>query len=197
MDHEAPLSPTYPDQKRQEPGVLLFKAVEHFMSWIITQNRKLDDCRSILRGLELILRICEVSQKNGRMINALEEKNALGVLYNLTTGLESGEETWSDILPAIELMIFHLENTNPKSLAIAQTVQLIFDFHDKTDASEELSKLVKEVVDVVTSHMTPTLPRETAEKITQLVKNHLQKEKWQAQDLIDLENQLEDQFKAA
>ena len=196
-DYQAPTSPTYPGQVKGQPGELLFNACQHFMSWIIAQDRRPDEHRWILRNLEHILRICEVSQQNGRIVNALEEKNAMGVLTNLTQGLENGDETWADILPATELMIFHLENTNPKSAAIGQTALLKFAYHDKSDASDELSLLVKKVIDTVTSHITQRIDRETAERVNQLVAEYLNREKWDAAALEDLEKKIEDQFKAA
>ncbi len=196
-DYQAPTSPTYPGQDRKQPGELLFNASQHFMSWIIAQDRRPEEHRGVLRNLEHILRICEVSNQNGRIINALEEKNAMGVLTNLTQGLENGDETWADILPATELMIFHLENTNPKSAAIGQMALLKFAYHDKSDASEELSLLVKKVIDTVTSHITGRIDRETAEKVNHLVADYLHREKWDSTSLQELETKLEDYFKAA
>ena len=196
-DYQAPASPTYPGNERGQPGELLFAASQHFMSWVISQDRKPTEHRGILRNLEHILRICEVSFQNGRIINSMEEKNALGVLRHLTTGLENGDETWADIFPATELMIYHLEARNPKAEAVGQMVLLKFAYHDKSNASEELSILVRKVIDTVTSHITPTIDLELIKKTNHLVRDYLQGEKWNAKELEALEKELKAFFEAA
>ena len=118
-----------------------------------------EDYREVVRNLEAVLRICDVSNRGGRFITGLEEKHAMGILQTLTEGLENGNEHMEDILPATELMLIQL-TANPKSRLVQQCSELKNHFFDSPDQTEELSKQVVETIDWITSHITPELSRE-------------------------------------
>ena len=138
--------------------------------------------RDVVRNLEAILRICDVSNRGGRFITGLEEKHAMGILHTLTEGLENGNEHMEDILPATELMLMQL-NANPKSRLVHQCSELKNHFFDSSKQNEELSKHVIKTIDWITSHITPDLSREKSTACVHRFNTFLDQSDWNLDQL--------------
>lgn len=193
-DYVAPATPEHPllrsDEKRKAseiPGTRLFVTVEHFMSWVIKQNKSPEEQKNIVRNLESVLRICQING-GARFITSLEESHALGILKTLTEGLLNGNEHWNDILPATKLMLMQLTR-NPKSRLIEQTVQLKYHFHDAMEQTDELSLELTQFTEFVISLITPGFSRERTEQLVQRI-DQLLSTSWTHNDLHNLYEEL-------
>ncbi|MCP5491552.1 MAG: hypothetical protein H7A40_00735 [Chlamydiales bacterium] len=194
-DYAPPTSPEHPllsgSGKRSSDDVIgerLFTVTEHFMSWVISLERKPEEHRNILRNLECILQVCSIAL-SGKFMTGLEETHAMGLLGNLTEGLENGKEHWEDIEPATELMLIQLER-NPKSHVVAQLVRLRNAFHDHTDRSDELSQKLKIFTDYIIVRLSPEMSRELAQTISKHLELFLHQKGWGLIELSALEQQM-------
>lgn len=194
-DYAPPSSPDHPllgtSGKRNPDEVIgerLFTVTEHFMSWVISQERKPKEHRNILRNLECIMQVCSIAL-SGKFMTGLEETHAMGLLGNLTEGLENGKEHWEDILPATELMLIQLER-NPKSHVVAQLVRLRNAFHDHSDRSDELSQKLKVFTDYIIVRLSPEMSRELAQTISKYLESFLHHDQWGLTELNSLEEQM-------